>query len=69
MKKLSIKSFDDPNFLKLGLFCLGVGFLVFLASYLFNFPGIIALRGGGGLGLLICITYFLARLLKKRNKN
>ena len=65
MKKLTIKSFDDPNFLKLGLFCIGAGFLVFLASYLFEFPGIIALRGGGGLGLIICTTYLIARLLKK----
>ncbi len=66
MKKLKIKSFDDPNFLKLGLYCIGAGLLVFLASYLFQFPGIIALRGGGGLGLIICASYFIARRLKKR---
>lgn len=67
MKKLTIKSFDDPNFLKLGLFCLAAGLLVFLASYFFEFPGIIALRAGGGLGLIICITYLVACRLKKRD--
>ena len=67
MKRLKIKSFDAPNFLKLGLYCIGAGILVFLASYIFEFPGIIALRGGGGLGLIICTTYYFARRLKKRD--
>ncbi len=67
MKKLVIKSFDDPNFLKLGLFCIAAGFVVFLASYLFEFSGLIALRGGGGLGLIICITYFIACRLKAQD--
>ncbi len=61
MKKLKISSFDDPNFLKLGLICIGLGVIVFIASYIFNFPGIIALRGGGGLGAIIVITYFIAK--------
>ena len=63
--KLKIESFDDPNFLKLGLICIGAGVLVFILSYIFNFPGVIALRGGGGVGILICVAHFLARWFKK----
>jgi hypothetical protein len=65
VKKLKIKSFDDPNFLKLGLWFIGVGLILFLGSYIFEFPGIIALRGGCGLGLIIIAIYFIARCLKK----
>jgi hypothetical protein len=65
MKKLKINSFSDPNFLKLGLILIGFGFLVFLASYIFDFAGAIALRGGGGLGFIICVTYLIARSKKK----
>lgn len=65
MKKIKISSFDDPNFLKLGLVCMGLGIIVFIGSYLFNFSGIIAFRAGGGLGVLICITFFVARRLKR----
>lgn len=65
MKRPEIKSFDDPNFLKLGFAFAGLGVIVFLVSYVFDFPGIIALRGGGGLGLFILITYLIARYRKK----
>ncbi|MBY0470484.1 hypothetical protein K2X30_04895 [bacterium] len=65
MKKLQIKSFDDPHFLKLGFICIGLSLIILLASYIFNFSGIIAFRAGGGLGLLICITYAIAQQRKK----
>jgi hypothetical protein len=61
---MKIKSFDDPNFLKLGLILIGFGCAVYLASIWFDFPGFIALRGGAGLGLMICITYFIAKSRK-----
>ena len=66
MKKLmSIRSYGDRNFLMLGLICIGVGLFVFALSSVFDFPGIIALRGGLGLGIIICVTHFIARMLKR----
>ena len=51
MKKLMyISSFSDKNFLMLGMVCIGIGLMVFALSFVFDFAGIIALRGGLGLG-------------------
>jgi uncharacterized membrane protein len=66
LKKPQIKSFDDPNFLKLGLVLIAFGLIFYAASFLFNFAGIIALRAGGGLGVIIIVTYFMARLFKNK---
>jgi hypothetical protein len=61
VKKLKINSFDDPNFLKLGFLCIGIGLAVYILSFIFSFSGIIALRGGGGLGLIICAVHFVSK--------
>ncbi len=66
MKKLfSITSFSDTNFLKLGIFCIALGIFVYALSLMFRFSPLIALRGGLGLGLIICATYALAKFFKK----
>jgi len=64
MKKIKIESFSDPNFLKLGIICILIAIVIFILSYLFHFPGIIALRGGGGLGVIIIITHYISKIGK-----
>lgn len=66
MKKLKISSFTDHNFLRLGLFCVFSGWIVLLLSFYFKFDSIIAIRGGFGLGLIICVTHWIARFKEKK---
>ncbi len=68
LKRPQIKAFDDPNFLKLGVVLIAIGLIFYAVSFIFNFAGIIALRAGGGLGVIIVATYFLAKLFKNNNK-
>jgi len=66
LKRPQIKSFDDPNFLKLGIVLIAISMVFYAASFIFHFAGIIALRAGGGLGLIIIVTYFLTKIFKKK---
>ncbi len=66
MKRPEIKSIGDRNFLYLGIACIAFGILVYLLSVMFDFPGIIAFKGGLATGVFICIIYFGGRLISKR---
>lgn len=65
MKKIKIESFADPNFLKFGFVALALGILVFILSFVFHFDPIIALRAGGGLGIMIIVIHYIAKFSKK----
>lgn len=66
MRKNEIKSLEDPNFLKLGLLLILFAFFVLIASLIFDFKSIIAIRAGGGLGILIIFSHYVVKFVKTK---
>ncbi len=63
-----VTSFSDPNFLKLGIFCIATGCILAAILMVIDAPWWVALRGGLGIGLLIVIAHYAAVYHKKQGK-
>lgn len=61
MRRPEIRSFADVSALYLGLALLGLGFFTGGLALVFQFPLLIAFKGGVVTGLILCVCHFVAR--------